>query len=128
VADAYVAAVRRDVRGAFYIASDPVVDPAALARTLDARPVRVPAAVLRAGVALGWRVRAVPIEAGWIDMAMQTPLMDSTRARQELGWVPRVTATDALRELFEGFAAHAGGPTPPLVPSVLGSAEPIGSA
>jgi nucleoside-diphosphate-sugar epimerase len=117
IAAAYHAAVARDVRGPFNVAADPVIDPRLLAEALDARRVRVPAGALRAAVALGWRARVLPIEPGWIDMALQTPLMDSTRARQELGWVPRVAATDALRELFDAMADHAGGPTPPLVAS-----------
>jgi hypothetical protein len=60
-------------------------------------------------------------------MALQTPIMDSSRARDELGWSSRVSATDALRELFESFADHAGGTTPPLAPSPLGAAEPVPS-
>jgi nucleoside-diphosphate-sugar epimerase len=125
VAAAYVAAVLRDVRGPFNIASDPVVDPATLATALEARKLPVPAGVLRAAVAVGWRARLVPIEAGWIDMALRTPVMDTTRARTELGWQPEVTAMDALRELFDGLAAHAGGETPPLAPAFLGSAAPF---
>jgi len=40
--------------------------------------------------------------------------MDTTRARRELGWQPTRTSGDALRELLEGIADKAYGPTPPL--------------
>src|SRR3954449_6794712 len=47
VAEAYRLAVTEDVRGAFNIAADPILDPPELARILGARRVRVPARVLR---------------------------------------------------------------------------------
>ena len=40
--------------------------------------------------------------------------MDTTRARTELGWEPRRSATDALTELLEGLRDGADFPTPPL--------------
>jgi nucleoside-diphosphate-sugar epimerase len=117
VADAYWRATTRDVRGAFNIAAGPILDGDVLARTLESRPLPVPIAGLRALLFAAWRARLVPLEEGWIDMATRTPLMDSTRATTELGWEPRVTATDAVRELFVGFAERAGGNTPPLATS-----------
>jgi hypothetical protein len=47
-------------------------------------------------------------------MALLTPLMDTTRAREELGWEPRCNAGEALRELLHGLHDGAGYPTPPL--------------
>jgi nucleoside-diphosphate-sugar epimerase len=121
IADAYKQAVLRDVHGAFNVAAEPVIDPSTLTRVLDARPVPVPAPLLRLAVAAGWRLRAIPIEAGWIDMAMRTPLMRTDRARTELDWQPRHSSTAAMRELFEGLAEKSGGPTPPLEPSLGGT-------
>jgi len=40
--------------------------------------------------------------------------MDTARARRELGWQPTRTSGEALRELLEGFADRAAGPTPAL--------------
>ena len=121
VGEAYKAAVLRDVRGAFNIAADPVIDPSALARVLDARAVWMPGPALRATVAAGWHLHAVPIEPGWIDLALRTPLMRTDRARGELDWQPRRSSIEALRELFEGLAVKSGGPTPPLEPSLGGT-------
>jgi hypothetical protein len=47
-------------------------------------------------------------------MGLQTPLLDSTRARKELGWTPEHSAEAALRDLLEGLQEDAGLPTPPL--------------
>jgi hypothetical protein len=42
------------------------------------------------------------------------PLLDVSRARDELGWEPRHTAGEALLELLAGMREAAGAPTPPL--------------
>ena len=60
VADAYRRAVVGDARGAFNIAAEPVLDGEALGRLLGARPVAVPAAVLRALAAAAFHLRASP--------------------------------------------------------------------
>jgi nucleoside-diphosphate-sugar epimerase len=115
VAEAYRRVIaERDVRGAFNVAAEPVLDAAELARTLGARRVPVPARLLRAAAALTWRAHLQPTSASWIDLGRGVPTMDTTRARTELGWEPRHTAGDALLELLDGLGQGAGGPTPPL--------------
>ena len=47
-------------------------------------------------------------------MALGVPLIDSRRARSELGWRPRFTATEALGELIDGIRHGADLDTPPL--------------
>lgn len=115
VADAYVRAVLSpDARGAFNVGTDPVLGPKELGRVLHALPVPVPAAVVRALVATTFRLHLQPTEAGWFDLGMRSPLLDSSRIRDELGWRP-VRAGDAvLAELLAGVRAGAQGPTPPL--------------
>ncbi|MCW2983674.1 MAG: NAD-dependent epimerase/dehydratase family protein [Conexibacter sp.] len=115
VAEAYRRVIaERDVRGAFNIAADPVLDPEELGRVLGARPVPVPGRLLRTAADLAFRAHLVPASAGWVDMAFGVPVMDTTRARTELGWVAQKTSGEALLELLEGLAEGAGGPTPPL--------------
>jgi nucleoside-diphosphate-sugar epimerase len=53
-------------------------------------------------------------EPGWLDLALGVPVMDTSRAREELGWTPRVSALDALAELLEGIPGRASGDTPAL--------------
>ncbi len=76
--------------------------------------------MLRGAASLTFRLRLQPTEPGWLDLALGVPLMDITRAREELGWVPRWSATDALRDLLEGLRAGAGIDTPPLQPGGAG--------
>jgi nucleoside-diphosphate-sugar epimerase len=116
VADAYRRAIVGDARGAFNVAAEPVLDGEALGRLLDAHPVRVPAAALRAVAAAAFHLRLTPTPPGWVDMALAVPLMDTSRARDELGWQPRREAGSALLELLEGIRSSAGSPTPTLQP------------
>lgn len=116
VADAYRLAVLSDARGAFNVAASPVLDPKTLARALETRRLFVPEFVLRAGAAAGFGLGLVRAGPEWLELALKAPLMDSSRAMRELGWSPRVTATEALRELFRGLAEDDGLPTPPLEP------------
>src|SRR3954471_19458202 len=121
VGDAYrLALVTETARGAFNIAADPVLDADVLAAALGARTVPVPAGVLRAAASLTWRARLQPTPPGWLDMALAIPLMDTTRAREHLGWTPRHTSVDAFLALFDGLRERAGYGTPPLDPSAGG--------
>jgi UDP-glucose 4-epimerase len=123
VGQAYRAAALSGARGAFNVAADPVLDGPALARILGARPVRVPPGVLRGAAALTWRLRLQPTPPGWVDLALGVPLMDTTRARRELGWKPSRSAVEAFEELFDGLREGAGAPTPPLDPHTGGPAR-----
>ena len=112
--DAYRLATLSEVRGPFNLAAEPVLNSGLLSSLLAARPVSVHPGLLRAGAALSYRLRLQPSEPGWLDMGLAVPLMDTTRARQELGWAPRHRADDALRELLGGIRERAGIDTPPL--------------
>jgi UDP-glucose 4-epimerase len=79
--------------------------------------VRVPAKLLRAAADVSWRLRLQPTPPGWLDLALETPLMDVARAREELGWSPRRSSGEALLELLDGIQRSDGEPTPPLAPS-----------
>ncbi len=120
VGEAYARAVLSDVRGAFNLAADPPIGAAELGELLHARPVKIPPAVLRAGAAASYALRVQPTEPGWLDMGLAVPLMDSGRARRELGWLPAHSGTDALGELIAGIRAGADLDTPPLARATSG--------
>jgi UDP-glucose 4-epimerase len=120
VGEAYRLAAKRPVSGAFNLAAEPVLDPQRLGEILDAKRIRVRSRPLRALVAASWRARLHPTPEGWLDMALAVPLMDTTRARLELGWEPRHSAAEALLELLEGMRRGDGFPTPPLDPRTSG--------
>jgi UDP-glucose 4-epimerase len=120
VGEAYRLAVLRDVRGAFNVAAEPVLDPVELGRLLGARPVAVPERALRAAVTASWRLRLQPTPPGWLDLALGVPLMDTTRAREELRWSPAHTSGEALLELIDGMRRGNGLDTAPLAPGGAG--------
>jgi UDP-glucose 4-epimerase len=114
VGEAYRLAATGDARGAFNIAADPVIDPEVLSELLGARRLPLRGGVLRAAADVTWRLHLQPAPAGWIDLALGVPIMDTTRARAELGWQPTRSATASLQELLDGMRDSADFPTPPL--------------
>lgn len=109
-----LAALQAEARGAFNVAAQPPLGPEELAALFHARTVPVPAGLLRTLAAFAWRARLVPTEPGMLDLLLGVPLMDITRAHEELGWQPTHSADDALLELLEGMREGAGADTPPL--------------
>lgn len=114
VGQAYRQAVVRDVHGAFNVAAEPEIGVAELREFFGARSFPLPAGALRAAAGLSWKLRLQPSAPGWIDLALGAPMMDSSRAREELGWEPRMTSLQALDDLLKGLRHAKGGPTPPL--------------
>jgi nucleoside-diphosphate-sugar epimerase len=108
VGDAVVRLTTQQARGSFNIAAD-VLDTAALADLVGARPIGLPPRAVRAAVSALSAARIVALTPGWYDVAFQTPLMDTSKARQSLGWGPRHSSTDSARELIEGLADGAVG-------------------
>lgn len=114
VGEAFRLAIVGEARGAFNLATEPVLDSQEIARILDARTVPVPEPLARAGVGLSWRLRLQPVPPGWLDLSRQVPIMDTTRARTELGWTPRYSADETLLDVLEGLRSGSGLDTPPL--------------
>jgi UDP-glucose 4-epimerase len=107
VGNAYrLAALSDHATGAYNIAADPVLRPP--------RPVKIPPQAVRVAADLAFRAHLQPAPPGWVDMGLSVPIMDTTRARQHLGWTPTIDALSALRELVEGMSEPAGLDTPPL--------------
>lgn len=123
VAQAYRLAVVGDAAGAFNVAADPVVDAKVAARALHAFAVPIPPRVLRAGAAVTWHLRLQPADPGWIDLALNAPVMATDRARSVLGWSPTRDADAVLAEFVRAVGENAGGDTPPLDPASSGPAR-----
>jgi UDP-glucose 4-epimerase len=121
IGDAYRRALVQDAHGAFNIAADPVLDARELSLLLNARPIRIPARAARVAAWLAWKARLQPSPPGWLDLGLQTPLLDASRAREELGWTPQWDAGEALVDLLEGLAGEEGLATPPLDPKASGA-------
>lgn len=116
VADAYWRVLQRRASGAFNVAAEPVIDPNALGWLLGARRIMpLPVALLRFLVDLSWRARLQPTDAGWVDMAANAPIMDTTRAREALGWSPGRSSLQAIADVLAGMGRGSGvAGSPPL--------------
>ena len=115
-----LAILNENARGAFNIAAEPVLDAKEIARILNARPLPVPAQLARAGAGLSWALRLQPVPPGWLDLSRNVPIMDTQKARRELGWTPGFSADEALLDILEGLRSGSGLDTPPLSPKTSG--------
>ncbi|MFI1285637.1 NAD-dependent epimerase/dehydratase family protein [Streptomyces sp. NPDC020858] len=115
-AAAYRAAVALPVRGAFNLAAEPPLDAEVLARVFAARSRSMPVRPVRAALATAWRLHLVPASPDLFDAVLRLPLMDSTRAMEELSWEPQHTAEEAVGEFLDGLRSGAGMDTAPLAP------------
>jgi nucleoside-diphosphate-sugar epimerase len=123
VGDAYRLAAVRDVRGPFNLAAPPVLDATSIARQLRARTFRMSPRAVRGLAALAYHARITPLPPDWFDMGLASPLLDTTRAREELGWSPRHSGEEAIADLLAGMREAAGLDTPPLSPRTSGVAR-----
>jgi UDP-glucose 4-epimerase len=85
--------------GAYNIAGDGVVTVSDVAKALGGRPVRVPAAAASAASAAIARLPFVPSELEWLHVARTSVVMDTTKAKKELGWQPTYTSAETLAAL-----------------------------
>ena len=107
VADAFWRVIQHRAGGAFNVAAEPVLGADGVARVLGARRVLpVPPVLVRALVAITYRLRLQPTDPGWIDLADAVPVMDTTRIREVTGWSETVSSLEALRQLVD----HLDGP------------------
>jgi len=121
VADAVVRVLDRRAGGAFNLAADPPITTDVVADALGAKAVHVPSSVVRAVMSAAWHARLQQVDTGWLDLAFSVPLLDTSRARDELGWAPAVPAATVLREVLDGMRHTASAGTPVLRPrTVLG--------
>ncbi len=116
LADAVDRVLRTEATGAFNLAAAPPLTPEHVAAALGARHVHVPGTLLRSAVSATWQARLQPLDPGWIDLALNVPLLDTTRARTALGWSPSHAADATLAETVAGMRDSASGPSPVLRP------------
>ncbi len=119
-AQGYRLALTQDVRGAFNLAADPVLDMPALGRLLGVPVLPVPVPAARTALAAAWSAHLVPASPGLFDLLTHVPMMDTTRARTELGWRPRYDAIEAVQSFLAGVERNDGAPQPPLAPETSG--------
>jgi UDP-glucose 4-epimerase len=104
VADAIaLAATSAAPPGAYNIAGDGVLSMSDVADALGARPVRVPRVTVSAASEVVSRLPFVPSALEWLHIGRTSVVMDTTRARTELGWTPKHSAAETLSALAESY-------------------------
>ncbi len=83
--------------GAYNIAADDVITGVDVARELGLRAVRIPAGPVAAGARAVSKLPWLPSGAQWVEAMSHPSIMDTTKAKTQLGWRPKHTATAALR-------------------------------
>jgi nucleoside-diphosphate-sugar epimerase len=108
VGDAVVRLMRERAKGSFNVAAD-VLDADDLADLVGGRARAIEPRVMRSIVSALSAVRLIALTPGWYDVATNTPLMDTAKAREELGWAPTRSSTECALELIDGLASGAVG-------------------
>jgi nucleoside-diphosphate-sugar epimerase len=83
--------------GAYNVAADDVLTGVDVARELGLTPIAVPSRLTQAAA----RITAslpLPAPVEWVEAGAHPAIMDTTKAKEELGWSPRHSARDTLRE------------------------------
>ena len=86
--------------GAYNIAGDGIVTAADVVRELGFTPFTVPGGIsetaARAAASIPLPSFAPPV-AEWVEAASHPAIMDTGKAKRELGWEPKYTGLEALR-------------------------------
>jgi nucleoside-diphosphate-sugar epimerase len=85
--------------GVYNIGGDGTVSVADVARATGTRSVRIPHAAAKAASAVLARLPLVPAAAEWVHTTRAPMVMDTTRAKEKLGWRPQYDSAETLREL-----------------------------
>jgi UDP-glucose 4-epimerase len=88
---------------AYNIAADGVVSMSEVAEALGARPVRVPKVAASAASEVIARLPFVPSVLEWLRVGRTSMVMDTTKAKSQLGWTPKYTVAETLSALAENI-------------------------
>jgi len=103
VAEAFGSAVLgRGSAGVYNLAAPGELTMSDLAHTLGWYSVPVPESALDGVADLIARMPLMPAQAQWIESLRASVLVDTAKARRELGWQPRYDALQTMRETVEG--------------------------
>ena len=84
--------------GVYNITGDGVLSGAQVLRELGLTPIPAPARLLRAAARAVAGLPFAPPVAGWAEAFSHPAIMDAGKAKQELGWRPRYSSLEALRD------------------------------
>jgi nucleoside-diphosphate-sugar epimerase len=84
--------------GAYNIAGDGVLSATDVARELGLAPIPAPRRIVQTTARAIASLPFAPPMAEWAEAVARPAIMDSSRAKRELGWEPRFTGLQALRD------------------------------
>lgn len=96
---ALMLAVERDVTGAFNIASDGLLRLSTAIRLAGGLPVPIPYATLRSLASVLWALQLCEAPAAFVALLRYLCVLDTARARRELGFRSRFNAREAILSL-----------------------------
>jgi UDP-glucose 4-epimerase len=102
VAQLFSLLIEKKVPGAFNVAGDGVVRNSEVGAMIGKRVVKAPRWLYYAVAWTLWRLNLKTVEAppGIVNYAMYPWVLDTTRAKELLGWKPKYTSKDTLRIMF----------------------------
>ena len=89
--------------GAYNLAGDGVLTAIDVAREVGLAPVGIPRGPVQAAARLIAGLPLAPPQVGWAEALSSPVIMDTGKARRELGWRPRHTGLEALRETLRAL-------------------------
>lgn len=104
MASAVVAAALGDgPPGTYNLAGDGVVTVSDVARAMGAVAIPVPHILARLAAETAARVPLLPSEVEWLQAIRHPMIVDTAKARRELGWKPEYTGLQTLKALAESY-------------------------
>src|SRR3954447_19860622 len=110
VADALERMLDRRAPGPFNLAAEPLMNAEDVARALGTVRLPVPAFLLRTGLSAAFAAHLVPTEPGWLDIGVDAPALDSSRARRLLDWAPFHRGDEVLAQFAAALGRGEGAP------------------
>jgi len=105
VGQAFVKALLGGPAGTYNLSGDGYLSGADVMRELGFRPLPVPARATRAAASALVRLPRRPAAFDWAEAATHPLIVDSSKAKRELGWKPKYSSLEALRDAVRSEAA-----------------------
>lgn len=116
VAEAIRLVLAADHAGPLNLATDPVLRADDVAGLLGALRLPLPRRFVSGAAWTLWRTGVQPVHPGWLALADQAALGDTSRAREELGWRPERDASAVFAEFADGLRDQAATSAKALAP------------
>lgn len=89
--------------GAYNLAGDGEISLTDVAHALGAHAVRIPSSVANAAADVLAKLPKVPAVAEWVHGVRTSVVMDTAKAKRDLGWVPKYSSAETLAAMARGL-------------------------